>query len=235
VATGATQVNLAWTAATDDTAVTGYRIYRDGFMVGTVGPATSYPDTTAHAGATHDYQVRAVDAAGNESEPSENVTVAMPVTLTFRAAADARVQEANAGSNYGTSSTLRTDGAGDPDIESYLRFEVAGITRPVASARLRLRAASDTADGPAAYATDWTGSETGLTWQNRPARTSAAMDDKGRITNSAWVEYDVAPAITGDGIYSFVLATKSSDGIDFRSREYSDATRRPELVLTLGG
>jgi hypothetical protein len=29
-----------------------------------------------------------------------------------------------------------------------------------------------------------------------------------------------------------VLATGSSDGIDFRSREYSDATRRPELVLT---
>jgi hypothetical protein len=38
--------------------------------------------------------------------------------------------------------------------------------------------------------------------------------------------------VAGDGAYGFVLATGSSDGIDFRSREYSDATRRPELVLT---
>ncbi len=238
VATGATQVNLAWAAATDDTAVTGYRIYRDGFMVGTVGPATGYPDMTARAGTTHDYQVRAVDGGGNESPPSENVTVTMPappVTLTFRPQADARVEEANASTNHGTSATLRTDGAGDPDVESYLRFEVQGITRPVTSARLRLRTASDTANGPAAYATSWTGAETALTWQNRPARTSAAMDDKARIASSAWVEYDVTPALSGDGTYGFVLATTSSDGIDFRSREYSDATRRPELVLTLGG
>ena len=233
-ATGATQVNLSWAAASDDTAVTGYRIYRDGFMVGTVGPATAYPDTTARAGATHDYQVRAVDAAGNESEPSENVTVAMPVTLTFRPEADARVEEANPASNRGTSSTLRTDAGSGPDVESYLRFRVEGITRPVTSARLRLRTASDTADGPAAYATAWSGAETALTWQNRPARAGDAMDDKGRIANSAWVEWDVTPVVSGDGIHSFVLATRSSDGIDFRSREYSDATRRPELVLTLG-
>ena len=235
VATGATQVNLAWSAATDDIGVTGYRIYRDGFMVGTVGTATTYPDTTARAGATHDYQVRAVDAAGNESAPSENVTVAMPVTLTFRASADARVEEASPGSNYGTSSTLRTDGAGDPDVESYLRFDVEGVTRPVTSARLRVRTATDTADGPAAYSTGWTGAETALTWQTRPPRASAAMDDKGRIGSSTWVEFDVTPAVSGNGVQSFVLATRSSDGIDFRSREYSDATRRPELILTLGG
>ena len=36
----------------------------------------------------------------------------------------------------------------------------------------------------------------------------------------------------GDGRMSTVLVTGSSDGIDFRSREYSDVTRRPELVLT---
>jgi hypothetical protein len=38
--------------------------------------------------------------------------------------------------------------------------------------------------------------------------------------------------VGGDGAQCFVLAQSSNDGIDFRSREYSDATRRPELVLT---
>ena len=82
------------------------------------------------------------------------------------------------------------------------------------------------------YGTDWTGLETAITWNNRPARTSGAIDDKGRIGSSTWVEYDVTSLVAGDGAHSFVLATGSSDGIDFRSREYSDATRRPELVLT---
>jgi hypothetical protein len=82
------------------------------------------------------------------------------------------------------------------------------------------------------YGTDWAGLETAITWNTRPARTSAATDDKGRIGSSTWVEYDVTSLVPGDGARSFVLATGSSDGIDFRSREYSDATRRPELVLT---
>src|SRR5688572_17296983 len=36
-ATSATRVDLAWQPATDDVGVTGYRIYRDGAMVGTIG------------------------------------------------------------------------------------------------------------------------------------------------------------------------------------------------------
>jgi hypothetical protein len=176
--------------------------------------------------------VRAVDAAGNESPPSEIHSVTMPGTLRFAAVADARVEEANPNTNHGASTTLRTDGGSDPDVESYIRFNVSGVTRPVQSARLRLRTATDTADGPAVYLTDWTGAENALTWATRPARTSTATDDKGRIGSSTWVEYDVRTLIGGDGSYSFVLATTASDGIDFRSREYSDATRRPELELT---
>jgi chitodextrinase len=231
-AASSTRVDLAWTAATDDAGVTGYRIYRDGAMVGTVGPVTAYPDTTTRAGTTYDYHVRAVDAAGNESGPSETRSVRTPVTVRFGASADARVEQASPASNHATSTTLRTDGGSDPDVETYLRFNVAGVAGPIANAKLRLRTGSDTADGPAVYATDWTGLESAITWNNRPARTSGATDDKARIGSSTWVEYDVTSLVAGDGAHSFVLATGSSDGIDFRSREYSDATRRPELVLT---
>ncbi len=231
-AASSTRVDLAWTGSTDDLGVTGYRIYRDGAMVGSVGNAAAYPDTTARAGTTYDYHVRAVDAAGNESGPSETRSVRTPVTMRFGAAADARVEQANPASNHAASTTLRTDGGSDPDVETYLRFNVTGVTGPIASAKLRLRTASDTADGPAVYRTEWTGLETAINWNNRPARTSGATDDKGRIASSAYVEYDVTSLVAGDGAHSFVLATGSSDGIDFRSREYSDATRRPELVLS---
>jgi hypothetical protein len=176
--------------------------------------------------------VHAVDAAGNESGASETRSVRTPVTVHFAPAADARVEQATPGTNHGTSTTLRTDGGSDPDVETYLRFDVTGVTGPLQSAKLRLRTVTDTANGPAVYSTDWTGLETALTWNNRPARTSGPTDDKSRIGSSTWVEYDVSSLVHGDGVHGFVLATGSSDGIDFRSREYSDATRRPELIVS---
>jgi uncharacterized delta-60 repeat protein len=62
-------IDLAWTAATDNVAVTGYRIYRDG---GTVPVSTVTGTTFSDAGqsGTHSYGVTAIDAAGNESSLS---------------------------------------------------------------------------------------------------------------------------------------------------------------------
>jgi fibronectin type 3 domain-containing protein len=77
-AVGEQRVDLAWTAATDDTAVTGYRVYRDGELVTTVGTVTNAPDPTVAPGTSYTYDVRAVDAAGNESPPSEPVEVTTP-------------------------------------------------------------------------------------------------------------------------------------------------------------
>jgi chitodextrinase len=42
----------------------------------------------------------------------------------------------------------------------------------------------------------------------------------------------VTPFVTGNGTYSFGLAQTASDGVDYRSREYT-TTVRPELVLTV--
>ena len=155
-------------------------------------------------------------------------------TLTFSPVADARVQEANATTNFGTETFLRADGAADPDVESYLRFTLAGIGT-VQSARLRVYAYNGTVDGPAAYATGSSWTETGLTWANRPARTGAALADRTAISPNTWVEYDVTAAVTGNGSASFVLAATSSDGVDLRSREYGTAAERPQLVVTFSG
>jgi hypothetical protein len=75
-------------------------------------------------------------------------------------------------------------------------------------------------------------SENTITWTNRPAVTSGAIEDKAAISSGSWVEYNVALVVTGNGTYSFRLAQTSTDGVDFRSREYSDSTLRPQLVVT---
>lgn len=69
-----TQVNLSWVASTDDVAVAGYTVYRDGSQVGTTGN-TTYSDVSVAASASYTYTVRAFDAAGNTSADSNAVTV----------------------------------------------------------------------------------------------------------------------------------------------------------------
>ena len=57
------QVRLAWTAATDDAYVYGYRLFRDGVLVRVVaGDVTTYTDTGVLPG-THGYAVEAFDSA----------------------------------------------------------------------------------------------------------------------------------------------------------------------------
>ena len=70
---GATQINLAWTASTDNVAVTGYRVERcqgagcTGFVQIDTPTATSFNDTGLAAATSYSYRVRANDAAGNLS------------------------------------------------------------------------------------------------------------------------------------------------------------------------
>lgn len=72
-AASATQINLTWTAATDNVAVTGYRIERCSgaacttFSQIATPTATTYSDTGLTASTSYSYRIRAVDAAGNVS------------------------------------------------------------------------------------------------------------------------------------------------------------------------
>jgi uncharacterized delta-60 repeat protein len=59
-------IDLSWTAATDNVAVTGYRIFRDGGPV-PINTVTGTTFSDAGLSGTHSYQVTAIDAAGNES------------------------------------------------------------------------------------------------------------------------------------------------------------------------
>ncbi len=78
-------VRLAWNASTDNTGVTGYRLFRDGVQIaGTVTPW--FQDATAPAG-PHVYTVYADDAAGNRSAASLPHTVVVPAARSGSAAA----------------------------------------------------------------------------------------------------------------------------------------------------
>src|SRR4029077_212039 len=71
----ATEIDLSWSGATDDVAVTGYQVQRDGVLLATLGAVTTYADSGLPASTTHDYVVYALDAAGNISPSSNTSTI----------------------------------------------------------------------------------------------------------------------------------------------------------------
>ncbi|MDP9184782.1 MAG: DNRLRE domain-containing protein, partial [Actinomycetota bacterium] len=160
------------------------------------------------------------------------VTVAVPAsaaTLTFTPTADALVTEVSPSANAGTSAALRVDGGSDPDVQSYLRFAVTGVSGTVQTATLRLWATSPTNNGPSVFTTSSTWGETTITWDNKPALSGSGVGKVTTIATSTWAEFDVTSIVSGDGTYDLALAGTSTDGVDFQSRE---ATNKPQLVVT---
>lgn len=67
------QINLSWTASTDDVAVDGYQVFRDTVQIATT-TLTSYSDTGLTANTTYVYTVTAFDGADNISAHSATAT-----------------------------------------------------------------------------------------------------------------------------------------------------------------
>ena len=72
------QIDLGWTASTDDVGVAGYRVYRNGSLLSTLGDVTVFQDDGVTASTTYSYTVQAFDAAGNASPQSTAVIVTTP-------------------------------------------------------------------------------------------------------------------------------------------------------------
>jgi fibronectin type 3 domain-containing protein len=100
-----TQINLSWTASTDNVGVTNYLIQRcaspgcsNFAQIGTTGgPGTTYNDAVATPSTSYNYQVIATDAALNQSLPSNMATAvttgppAAPSALTATAASATQI------------------------------------------------------------------------------------------------------------------------------------------------
>jgi len=80
------QVNLSWQAPSSSSdPVAGYHIYRAtgssssySLLNSPVDTQTSYVDSVVTSGTNYTYYVKSVDASGNESSPSNSVTVTIP-------------------------------------------------------------------------------------------------------------------------------------------------------------
>ena len=109
VAASSSQVNLTWTAATDDVGVTGYVLSRNGVQIKQLTGLT-YSDTGLALGITYTYAIAAVDAAGNVG-PATTVT-ATTVDLTAPTAPASFTAVAASSSQVNLTWTAATDDVG---------------------------------------------------------------------------------------------------------------------------
>ena len=73
-------VSLSWGASTDNIGVAGYRVYRDKQLVQEV-QGEQFTDTRLTEDTEYTYEVRAFDAAGNQSEASNEVFARTSVSV----------------------------------------------------------------------------------------------------------------------------------------------------------
>jgi hypothetical protein len=228
-----TQVNVSWSASTDNVGVTGYDVLRDGAVVGSVAsPTLTYSDTTAAPATAYSYTVRAKDAANNLSAASSPANVTTPsaaATTTFTASEDSYTDQTTPTSNFGTSSTVNSDNS--PMQQGYLKFDVAGVSGTVTSAVIRLFVKDETGNAPVLASTTNGWSESTINWNNQPAA-GPAVANWGNAPSSSFVEYPVTAVVTQNGTYSFVLVPESSNGMGIASRQSS--TNKPQLIVTYG-
>ncbi len=155
-----------------------------------------------------------------------------PTSLTVAAVADAKVRSNYSTRNYGGETTLRVKSTSKETYRSYLKFDVAGISGAVTSAKVRVYVTDASVDGGSIHAVGNGWSEMGITWSNAPAIAGGALDSHGAVSSGTWIEFDVTSAIAGNGLFSFALKNASSDSAYFSSREGANA---PELVVIFAG
>lgn len=168
----ASQVPLSWSASSDDQGVAGYRVLRGGTQIGETA-ATSFTDNSVAAASTYTYTVRAFDAAGNVSPPSQPLEVSTPAgdgtppTVSLTAPAP--------GANLSGSATLSAS-ASDASGIAGVQFLVDG--NPVGAE-----------DTTAPYSLAW---DTTTVANEQHAIAARARDGAGNTATSAPVTVTVA-------------------------------------------
>jgi len=179
-----------------------------------------------------------VTTVGGTATSADDFTVNIgsgSTTASFQPVQDAYVKSSSPTSNFGSSTSLRVRTSTTETIYSYLKFDVAGLTGAVQSAKLKLYVDDDSDDGGSIFSVSnnyldgsaaWI--ESGIVWDNSPLLSGSALSALGVVTIGSTVELDVTAAITGNGVYSFGLKSGSGNLVKYNSRQGANP---PALVV----
>src|SRR5687768_11966006 len=145
----------------------------------------------------------------------------------FTPVADAYIAASSPTKNYGSRSTLKTDGS---TLENaYIKFNVQGVGA-AASAAIRLYIESNNPLGLNIHTvSNTTWAENQITWNNAPAL-GPIIASTGPTQAGNWYMVDVSSAISGDGLITFAITNPNTTGTSITSKEGSHP---PELYIPI--
>ncbi|MGE5549050.1 MAG: DNRLRE domain-containing protein [Bacteroidota bacterium] len=162
-------------------------------------------------------------------------------TFTLAAAADSYVRGgASAALNFGTSADLEIkNGSGeDNDRWIYVKFDLGGVTGTVSTATLKLYVSALPNGSPApadlyqVTADGWT--ETGITWNNKPAVVTKIGTKS--VGATGWITFDVKAFVTqeygGDKMVTFALRDDAQAALMVRCGSRETANKPTLEVVT---
>ena len=242
------QINLSWTASTDNVGVTGYRIFRSGTQIGT-SVGTSFSNTGLSASTPYSYTVAAYDAAGMASAESASASAATPAGTPpscptpanpniYVAAADFSGAQGCRQWSYRDSSgaNLAYDAANSrwQGSETYLRIYSGGghpgngsdaVRRWTASAAGSIRITGGISDG------DGAGGD-GVTVSIKKGASSLYQQTIANA-NATGYSYDVTTSVAAGDTIDFIInkiANNSNDSTNFNPTITFTPTQPPALL-----
>lgn len=168
--------------------------------------------------------------------PSSSPTQDLPKTMMFTASADTTIKESSPLANLGSASWIKID-ADSGVFHALLKFNLTGHvhSRPIASAQLRLKAASDCTSGGYIQRThhpNW--DENAVTWSTAPGGDGTEIARLQTIKRGYWYTADISQALaTGHDHLSLRMFPVSSSECMFESKENSSGSA-PELNIVYG-
>jgi carboxypeptidase T len=218
----------------------------DGAFNATSEAATASVSASALSLGQHTLYVRGRDSVGNWGPVSAvfvNVSNTAPQPVELAPVADSYVRSGQfASSNYGTATTLvvRNASSASNTRWTYLRFDTSSFSGPAGSAKIRVfgrNSASGSITVQAFGVTDTTWSESGLTWNNRPASgaTSIASQNVSSTANAVY-EFDItayvnAERAAGRNVISIAFKAGNVTSNNFSINSDENTTSPARLVL----
>lgn len=221
------QINLSWTASTDDVGVAGYGVFRNGLQVGTT-TAISYSDSGLAAGTSYSYAVDAFDAAGNLSTQSASVSTSTLSDTTAPSVPTSLVATPVSASQINLSWSASTDNVGVTGYKVYRNGVQVGTTAATSYSDTGLAASTGYSYTVAAYdaasntsaqsgsvsATTLTSTSTDTTAPTVPSSIIATPISASQI-NLSWTASTDNVGVTGYTVYRNGMSVGSPVGNSF--------------------
>ncbi|MCG8606347.1 DNRLRE domain-containing protein, partial [bacterium] len=152
---------------------------------------------------------------------------------------DTFIRSTKPSTNYHDSSELRVRKTHSGIQTTLLKFPAIEVLGPVINAKIRLLVIEEGGnDGGTAHTisnnydnTTVAWDEVGINWSNAPRLTRPALSPTRSVYRGDIVEFNVLPAIMGNGPYSFAIRQSNADVVKYSSKEGGFP---PELIIKTG-